>query len=548
VRHDGSHNLPHLARVLDEPATCGITGVTMLDDIDGAVAADQTGTPLLQRGWVLGALLTVAAIALWVPPIDVDLWLDEALTIGIAEQPPADLVDALRADGSPPLYYVTLSAWAAVVGWSLPALRALSVVFALGSVVGGAALAWRRFGSHVGIATGVLGTVAPGIAYFATEVRPYALLMLVSLAATHLLLRAIDRPSTRAQLALAAALTAACYTHHWGLFLTIGSLASLLVTTGGPITARLRPVVVTASGVVALYAPWLFVSVEQGSATGAPWLAPPTDLRLVINELSGITGAQLATVLVVLALVLGVTRGRPREFDTLGVQVVATIAAGWLFSVAVTPAFTERYLVAVAPSVTLMLAIAGVHDRRARVAVVLLASLGLVATVRDVTFADDLVKSRAAPVASVVDSIADDSDRLLVVAPDTALPAVHHYLDTRTTSDAPLFLTFQGVTDDPSLVDWRDVTATIRSWDPGAELDDVLTQVDTVVLLDDGPRYAGLAETPYWTERAAAQVRAREALDSHPSVELLDHLTIGEWTARVYSVVPPAERTDTTVG
>ena len=44
------------------------------------------------------------------------LWLDEALTVNIARLPLSRIPDALRHDGSPPLYYLLLHGWIAVFG------------------------------------------------------------------------------------------------------------------------------------------------------------------------------------------------------------------------------------------------------------------------------------------------------------------------------------------------------------------------------------------------------------------------------------------------
>src|SRR5919106_4553268 len=44
------------------------------------------------------------------------LWMDEGLSIGIASQPLFDIPGVLRQDGSPPLYYMLLSAWMDAIG------------------------------------------------------------------------------------------------------------------------------------------------------------------------------------------------------------------------------------------------------------------------------------------------------------------------------------------------------------------------------------------------------------------------------------------------
>src|SRR5688572_17637228 len=62
------------------------------------------------------------------------LWLDEALTVDIARGPLRDLPDALRHDGSPPLYYALLHLWMRVFGDGDVAVRSLSTVFSVATL------------------------------------------------------------------------------------------------------------------------------------------------------------------------------------------------------------------------------------------------------------------------------------------------------------------------------------------------------------------------------------------------------------------------------
>src|SRR5262245_33191654 len=77
------------------------------------------------------------------------LWLDEALSVNIARLPPGELLDALRHDGHPPLYYLILHYWMKVVGEGDFAVRALSGLLAVAALP----LAWvagRRLASRSG--------------------------------------------------------------------------------------------------------------------------------------------------------------------------------------------------------------------------------------------------------------------------------------------------------------------------------------------------------------------------------------------------------------
>src|SRR5438105_5999355 len=106
------------------------------------------------------------------------LWLDEALTVNIARLPVGRIPDALRHDGSPPLYYLALHAWMRIFGSGDAAVRALSGLFGVGTL---AALpfAARATGARRGWAALVLAAVSPFAVRYATEARMYSLLMLL---------------------------------------------------------------------------------------------------------------------------------------------------------------------------------------------------------------------------------------------------------------------------------------------------------------------------------------------------------------------------------
>ena len=92
-----------------------------------------------------------------------DLWRDEVLSVNIARLPLGDLGEALRHDGSPPLYYLVLHGWMEVVGEGDRAVRALSALFAIGSLpllwVIGSQIGGRR--SMVAKAAIVLAATSP---------------------------------------------------------------------------------------------------------------------------------------------------------------------------------------------------------------------------------------------------------------------------------------------------------------------------------------------------------------------------------------------------
>src|SRR5215210_7164648 len=70
--------------------------------------------------------LVLLSIVLRTRDFGVGFWIDEGLSVGIADRPLSEIPAALRLDGSPPLYYVLLHLWISVVGTSEGGARSLS--------------------------------------------------------------------------------------------------------------------------------------------------------------------------------------------------------------------------------------------------------------------------------------------------------------------------------------------------------------------------------------------------------------------------------------
>ena len=139
----------------------------------------------LASWWVLAAIVALAA-ALRLLVIGRDaLWLDEGYSWWDAHQPYASLWSVVpQCDPHPPLYFALLHAWIAAFGDGTVALRLLSALLGVATVVV-VYLAGRELDSARGKAGGLLRistfaallfALTPFQVYFSIEARPYALL------------------------------------------------------------------------------------------------------------------------------------------------------------------------------------------------------------------------------------------------------------------------------------------------------------------------------------------------------------------------------------
>ena len=289
------------------------------------------------------------------------LWLDEALSVNIAQLDLNQLVEALRHDGHPALYYLLLGWWIDAFGDSDLAVRSLSAVFSLLTVWVLYRIA-RRHGASTAQVTLLLAATSPFLIRYATEARMYALLALLCCVGWLGVERAIENP-TRARLAFLALTTAALvHTHYWSFWL----IGAALIVVGWNMAygdSNTRAVAWRTGGAIiagsATLLVWTSVFFEQLRTTGTPWAdrARPTEVVIeTIHAIGGnnrVEGQLLGMVLAVLAL-LGVLACRidRRELvlrfaggnlDRAWLCVLLTLSLGGGVALVMAGAFEARY-------------------------------------------------------------------------------------------------------------------------------------------------------------------------------------------------------------
>ncbi len=130
--------------------------------------------------WCLGGILLLA-LGLRLINISAEpFWADEILSLDIATKS-AGIGEMLRylalVEFHPPLFYLILALWTKFIGVSELALRSLSVLFSLGTIVVVYFATLRMFKTRAGgLLTALLLAVLPVQIEFGQEARPYAIM------------------------------------------------------------------------------------------------------------------------------------------------------------------------------------------------------------------------------------------------------------------------------------------------------------------------------------------------------------------------------------
>src|SRR3954447_13530429 len=403
------------------------------------------------------ALLMAASLLLRTGGLHSGYWIDEGISVGIASHGLADIPRALGQDGSPPLYYLLLHGWMALVGEGEAATRVLSLLFALIAVPVSFWAGDAVFGRRAGALAAVGAAGCPFLTYYAQETRMYALVVLLSLLASASFVLAFVRGRRGHLVALAAWMTLLLYTHNWALFLAAGMAAAwLALWRAGRV--RLRDGLLVAGAVALLYAPWVPTLLSQASHTAAPWAERPSPLLLLAVP-GGLFGYVALPLLAV--AVLGAHSVRDETVRVLVTIAAVAAVAAWL-SAQVQPAWSNRYLaVLLGP---LLLALAATVARGTRVTSIALVGVAAVWVASGAA----PPKSNVRAVAAEVKPVVRPGDLVVSTQPEQ-VPVLHRYLP-----DGVVFLTPLGVVWDPTVTDWRDGTARLRRGQASRRLEPML--------------------------------------------------------------------------
>ena len=419
---------------------------TTLEDSPRLAARPSGAT--LRSDWLeshpgtVSLLLFAASLALVLPLLGrQSIWFDEAVTMSNV-QLPYDLGRYLRADATPPLYPLLAHAWLQVFGVSLVAARALSALASAAAVVALFQLGRRFLDARTGLFAAALLLASRCQIFFAHEARPYALVLLLTIASFHVLLSLLERITWRRLVLLCLLDAALLHTHYVAAFALVAQTLAALPVRGEPWRGFPRILAAQLCAVLLVVPLALFVWTTLWPLPMAGWLPPPT-WRGIPNELAKLTGSgrllALQALLVAAAGALALRRRTaaeddatvaarrfaPRTIATLVLWSVAPLIAAFAAS-AVEPVFLGRYLLYVTPGWYLLVAAAATRlpvGRPLQAALIgALCALSLAGAVRDplqrADWSDAAERARAASAAGAL---------VVIVPAHEMLPFAWHF-------------------------------------------------------------------------------------------------------------------------
>ena len=455
----------------DGAEAVGDGGASAAGEAAPAAAADSgrlTRLTSLLPSWTFAALVA-GAVAVGVvlrlysrSP----LWLDEALSVNIANLSVGDLFEALRHDGHPPFYYLLLHYWMAVVGEGDVTVRLLSAIFGVAALP----LAWiagRRIAGLAGARWAlVLVALSPYCIRYSTETRMYSLVMVLVLAGYLLLTDALKAPTWPRLVGLAVLSGLLLLTQYWSFWL----LTAVVLVLGWRWRGRrderpatLRTILALVAGGV-LFLPWLPAFLYQATHTGTPWADPVRPTMLLEMTLQDLGGGEVAegklggaAVLVICLIALFAVRWAGRELvldmgtaPTVRAEMAViglTMAVGCVMGYLTGATYQARYAAVFIPLVLVVAAVG--LTRIPGFAQVVAGAIVLVLAIGGIGWVEFYQRTQSEPVAAAVADHAEPGD-VVVYCPDQLGPAY-----SRAMPDDLVELVYPTLAP-PDRVDWVD--------------------------------------------------------------------------------------------
>lgn len=262
---------------------------------------------LKQNIWLLGATAAGLAFRLW-HLTSISLWHDEAFSALLIKYSWNEMMYRIGLDVHPPMYYIFLRIWHYIFGNSLFALRGMSVLFGVLTIIATYYFVLYVFkNKRAAIIAAVLVAVNPFQVQYVTEARMYTMGAFFAVAAAFALSAALRTQSAYYLNSANAVLQKQlkkCFIWYYAVFIVTGAILLythyylLFMVAGLGLYAILYCIIhfksqfkmygwVVLSGIAIAvsFLPWLNVFLFQYKQVGAGYWIPPMNIWSIPNTL-----------------------------------------------------------------------------------------------------------------------------------------------------------------------------------------------------------------------------------------------------------------------
>ena len=176
------------------------------------------------------ALALLIGLALW-NIAGPSIWFDEAFGAYLIHYNFIDIARYTATDVHPPMFYWFLKIWTGIFGHTELGLRSMSVFFGAVAAVFGYALVRRQFGRRASIVGLFILVVSPFFIRYTQEARMYTLAAAIVLAATYVMVRALESKSRKLWILYGVLVSLGMWTHYFTILAWLAHWAWRYIVT-----------------------------------------------------------------------------------------------------------------------------------------------------------------------------------------------------------------------------------------------------------------------------------------------------------------------------
>lgn len=283
------------------------------------------------------------------------IWFDESYTLALIQHDYADMVEILKTDMHPPLYFVSLKYFCDIFGYSLLVTKIFSLLGYVATLGLGCTIVKKHFGQEISVLYMLVIGAIPMTLYFATQQRAYSwCIFFVTLCFIGALLFLRNGKVKNCALIVIAGLLAA-YNHIYAL-LAVGVIFAFLNLYGLAKDRKLLVKILVADILVVFgYGGWLVPLLEQTASAYEKFWLTGVEIPSVIVFVVGILFC---------SLILANKKNRKLSIVFAIISVMGIQVIGLGVTIFIRPLYIGRYSVVVLGIFALLLAFAAQNHQK----------------------------------------------------------------------------------------------------------------------------------------------------------------------------------------
>lgn len=281
-----------------------------------------------------------------------NVWFDEAYTLSLIQHNYSEVIEILKSDMHPPLYFISLKFFCEIFGYSILVTKIFSVLGYIATLLLGCTVVKKHFGSDTSMVYMLTIGAIPMSLYFSVQQRSYEWgIFFVTLCFIETLLFIKSCKYRHCIIFVIAALFAA-YNHIYAL-LAVGIIFAFLnIYIFTKSKKLIKAIILSDISIIIGYFPWIFPLLYQTeAAAGSFWLKGVEPLSVVV----------FASGIVISTLILAKKENRRLSVIFAITCVLSVQAIGLLVTIFIRPFYIARYSVVISGIFALLVAFGTQH-------------------------------------------------------------------------------------------------------------------------------------------------------------------------------------------